>query len=242
MGPHEGARMKGAVLVLGGASEIGFGIARGYAARGHVVHLAARNVRRLEPLVADLKLRGAPAATAHEWDVLDYGATEKLLDALDPAPAIVVCAVGLLTSPDTDLLFRTNFNGPALALEAAARRLEATGRGLIIGLSSVAGDRGRSGNPLYGPAKSGFTSYLSALRNRLFRSGVRVMTVKPGPVATRMLTKRPPFTCTVDDVTRAVLKADDRGRDVVYVRWIWWPIMTAIRLLPEPLFKRLTLG
>lgn len=234
--------MKPAVLVLGGASEIGFGIARGYAARGHAVHLAARNAKRLDPLVADLKLRGAPVATAHEWDILDYAAIEPLLDSLDPAPGIVVCAVGLLTSPDTDLLFRTNFNGPILALEAAARRFEAKREGLIIGISSVAGDRGRSGNPLYGPAKSGFTAYLSALRNRLFKTGVRVMTVKPGPVATRMLTKRAPFTCTVDDVTRAVLKADARGRDVIYVGWIWWPIMTVIRLLPEPLFKRLTLG
>jgi decaprenylphospho-beta-D-erythro-pentofuranosid-2-ulose 2-reductase len=234
--------MKAAVLVLGGASEIGFGVARGYAARGHAIYLAARNARRLEPMVADLKLRGAPVATAHEWDVLDYDSIDKLLDSLDPAPGIVVCAVGLLVSPDPDLLFRTNFNGPVLALEAVARRFSNRRGGLIIGISSVAGDRGRSGNPLYGPAKSGFTAYLSALRNKLFRSGVRVMTVKPGPVATRMLTKQAPFVCTVDEVARAVLRADDRGRDVVYVRWIWWPIMTAIRFIPEPLFKRLTLG
>jgi hypothetical protein len=235
--------VKPAVLVLGGASEIGFGIARGYAARGHAIHLAARNAGRLEPMIADLKLRGAPVATAAEWDTLDYAAIEPLLDSLEPAPGIVVCAVGLLTSPDTDLLFRTNFNGPVLALEAVARRFEAKRAGLIIGISSVAGDRGRSTNPLYGPAKSGFTAYLSALRNRLFKAGVRVMTVKPGPVTTRMLpAKRAPFVCTVDDVTRAVLKAHDRGRDVIYVRWIWWPIMTVIRLLPEPLFKRLTLG
>lgn len=234
--------MKPAVLVLGGASEIGFAIARAYAVRGHAIHLAARNRARLEPMVADLRLRGAPQATAHEWDVLDYGAIEHLLDSLDPAPGIVVSAVGLLTSPDTDLLFRTNFNGPSLALEAVARRFAAKGEGLIIGISSVAGDRGRSANPLYGPAKSGFTAYLSALRNRLFKSGVRVMTVKPGPVATRMLTKKAPFTCTVDDVARAVIRADERGRDVIYVGWIWWPIMTAIRFLPEPLFKRLTLG
>jgi decaprenylphospho-beta-D-erythro-pentofuranosid-2-ulose 2-reductase len=234
--------MKPGVLVLGGASEIGFGIARGYAGRGHPIHLAARNAARLEPLIADLKLRGAPVATGHEWDVLDYAAIEPLLDSLDPAPGIVVCAVGLLRSPDTDLLFRTNFNGPILALDAVAQRFEARREGLIIGISSVAGDRGRSANPLYGPAKAGLTSYLSALRNRLFKTGVRVMTVKPGPVATRMLDHKAPFTCKVDDVTRAVLKADDRRRDVIYVGWIWWPIMSIIRLLPEALFKRLTLG
>lgn len=235
--------MKPAVLVLGGASEIGFGIARAYAALGHPIHLAARNARRLDPMVADLELRGAPTVTAHEWDTLDYASIEPLLDGLDPAPGIVVCAVGLLVSSDTDLLFRTNFNGPALALESVARRFETRREGLIVGISSVAGDRGRSANPIYGPAKAGFSAYLSALRNRLFKSGVRVMTVKPGPVSTRMLDgKKAPFTCTVDDVARAVLKADAAKRDVVYVGWIWWPIMTIIRLLPEALFKRLTLG
>ncbi len=235
--------MKPAVLILGGASEIGFGIARAYAAQGHSIHLAARNAGRLEPMVADLKLRGAPTVTAQEWDTLDYAAIEPLLDALDPPLGIVVCAVGLLTSPDTDLLFRTNFNGPSLALEAVARRFEATRDALNSAISSVAGDRGRAANPIYGPAKAGFTAHLSALRNRLFKSGVRVMTVKPGPVATRMLgAKKAPFTCTVDDVARAVLKADTAKRDVVYVGLIWWPIMTIIRLLPEALFKRLTLG
>jgi decaprenylphospho-beta-D-erythro-pentofuranosid-2-ulose 2-reductase len=235
--------MTNAVLILGGASEIGFGIARAYAAEGRPVHLAARNVGRLDPLVSDLKLRGAPTVTAHEWDTLDYASIEPLLDKLDPAPNVVVAAMGLLTSPDVDLLFRTNFNGPALALEAVAKRFEAKRSGLIIGISSVAGDRGRSANPIYGPAKAGFTAYLSALRNRLFKSGVRVMTVKPGPVSTRMLgAKKAPFTCTVDDVAQAVLKADKKKRDVVYVAWIWWPIMTIIRLLPEALFKRLTLG
>jgi decaprenylphospho-beta-D-erythro-pentofuranosid-2-ulose 2-reductase len=235
--------MKAAVLILGGTSEIGFAIARAYAAAGHPIHLAARNVARLEPLIADLRVRGAPTATAHRWDVLDSAAMDSLLDGLDPAPGIVVSAVGLLHADDADLLFRTNFNGPALALEAVARRFEARRTGLIVGISSVAGDRGRAANPIYGPAKAGFTAYLSALRNRLFASGVRVMTVNPGPVATRMLgSKKAPFTCTADDVAAAVLKADARRRDVVYVAWIWWPIMTIIRLLPEALFKRLKLG
>ena len=235
--------MKAAVLILGGTSEIGFAIARAYAALGHPIHLAARNAAHLEPLVADLKVRGAPSASAHAWDVLDTAAIDPLLDSLDPQPDIVVSAVGLLRADDVDLLFRTNFNGPALALEAVARRFEARRAGLIIGISSVAGDRGRAANPIYGPAKAGFTAYLSALRNRLFASGVRVMTVNPGPVATRMLgAKKAPFICTADDVATAVLRADTRGRDVVYVAWIWWPIMTIIRLLPETLFKRLKLG
>ena len=235
--------MKAAVLILGGTSEIGFAIARAYAAAGHPIQLAARNEARLAPLIADLKVRGAPSATAHAWDALDTVAIEPLLDNLDPLPGIVVSAVGLLHADDVDLLFRTNFNGPALALEAVARRFETRRAGLIIGISSVAGDRGRAANPIYGPAKAGLTAYLSALRNRLFPSGVRVMTVNPGPVATRMLgTRKVPFTCTADDVASAVLKADARGRDVVYVAWIWRPIMTIIRLLPEPLFKRLRLG
>src|SRR5258708_31809997 len=104
--------MKAAVLILGGTSEIGFAIARAYAAVGHPIHLAARNVARLEPLVADLRVRGAPTATAHGWDVLDSTAIDPLLHGLDPAPEIVVSAGGLLHAHHADLLFRTHFKGP----------------------------------------------------------------------------------------------------------------------------------
>ena len=140
-----------------------------------------------------------------------------------------------------DLIMRSNYNGPALALNEVALRMQRRGSGQIIGISSVGGDRGRASNYVYGSAKAGFTAFLSGLRNRLARTGVRVMTVKPGFVNTRMtagmkLPKR--LTAEATEVATAVLRAQKAGRDVIYVRPIWRPIMLIIRGLPEPIFKR----
>jgi hypothetical protein len=114
---------------------------------------------------------------------------------------------------------------------------------LIVGISSVAGDRGRGSNYVYGAAKAGFTAFLSGLRNRLSPLGVRVVTVKPGFVRTRMTEgmKLPPvLTAEADEVGRAIFKAE-RGGDVLYVRPVWRGVMAIIRAIPEPVFKRLKL-
>jgi len=110
-----------------------------------------------------------------------------------------------------------------------------------VGISSVAGDRGRASNYVYGSAKAGFTAFLSGLRNRLARKGVHVVTVLPGFVATRMtqgLDLPPRLTATPEAVAIAIEAAVNRRRDVIYVKAIWWPIMLIIRHLPEPIFKR----
>jgi hypothetical protein len=120
--------------------------------------------------------------------------------------------------------------------------MEARGSGCLIGISSVAGERGRATNYIYGSAKAGFTAFLSGLRNRLARTDVHVMTVKPGFVRTRMTEgmKLPgKLTAEPEEVAAAVLAAEAKRRDVLYVRSIWRPVMTAIRLLPEPLFKKM---
>ena len=136
----------------------------------------------------------------------------------------------------------TNYIGPALLMGALAGRFEERGSGVLVGVSSVAGDRGRATNYVYGSAKAGFTAFLSGLRNRLARTGVHVITVKPGFVRTRMtegmdLPAR--LTATPDEVAAAVVEAIRRRRDVVYVRRVWRLIMLIVRALPEPLFKRL---
>ncbi|MEI9928749.1 MAG: SDR family NAD(P)-dependent oxidoreductase [Sphingomonas sp.] len=167
-------------------------------------------------------------------------------------PGTVVMVAGLLGDQQdseghpaaADLVMRTNYNGPALYLLAAARRLEAAGKGVIVGISSVAGDRGRGSNYVYGSAKAGFTALLSGMRNRLARKGVHVMTVKPGFVDTRMtrgmdlpkaLTARP------EEVAAAVVRGQRRGADVIYTRPVWRLVMTVIRSIPEGVFKRLNL-
>lgn len=241
---------KDPVLVLGAMSDIGRAVARAYGAAGHPLQLAARDSARLEREAEDLRVRCSVPVSAHEFDVLATDRHDAFLDSLSPAPGIVVCVVGLM--PDQEraradpaaaaLAMRTNYVGPALILEAAAARMQARGGGTLIGVSSVAGDRGRAVNYLYGSAKAGLTAYLSGLRARLSGSGVQVVTVKPGFVRTRMtrgmklpnaLTARP------EEVAAAILAAHRKGRDVVYVRPVWRAIMTAIRCLPEPVFKRL---
>jgi decaprenylphospho-beta-D-erythro-pentofuranosid-2-ulose 2-reductase len=135
------------------------------------------------------------------------------------------------------------FTGCVSLLTHAAARMEAQGRGWICGISSVAGDRGRPSNYVYGAAKAGLTAYLEGLRGRLHRSGVRVVTVKPGFVDTRMTFGRVggPLVADPARVARGIRRAVAGGPATVYLPWFWRPIMLVIRLIPEPLFKRLRL-
>ena len=141
-------------------------------------------------------------------------------------------------------VMRTNYVGPALLLGALAERFAARGSGILVGVSSVAGERGRAANYVYGSAKAGLTALLSGLRNRLAHSGVQVLTVKPGYVRTRMTAgMRLPaaLTATPDAVAVAVVAALQARRDVVYVPRIWRLIMLLVRALPERMFKRMKL-
>jgi short-subunit dehydrogenase len=142
-------------------------------------------------------------------------------------------------------IMRTNFEGPALLLAEAANRMLARGRGAIVGVSSVAGERGRASNYVYGSAKAGFTAFLSGLRNRLSGTNVRVVTVKPGFVRTKMtegLALPPLITANPGEVGHAVYRAAEvRPRDVIYVRPVWAAIMAVIRAIPEFIYKRLRL-
>jgi short-subunit dehydrogenase len=239
---------KPTVLVLGGRSDIGLAVARRFAAAGHPIQLAARNAAGLEADRADIALRHQVPVSLHEYDVL-ASAPDAWIDALPALPGIVVCVVGLLgdqteSARDADRaaeVMRTNYEGPALILGAFANRFEAQGSGAIVGVSSVAGDRGRASNYVYGSAKAGFTAFLSGLRNRLAAKGVKVVTVKPGFVATRMtegMQLPPKLTAKPEDVAAVIETAVRRGRDVVYVKPVWALIMLIIRHLPEAVFKR----
>jgi hypothetical protein len=139
---------------------------------------------------------------------------------------------------------RANYEGPALILGLLAERFAARGSGTLIGISSVAGERGRASNYVYGSAKAGFTAFLSGLRNRLAKGPVRVITVKPGFVATQMtegMDLNPRLTAQPDAVAEAIWQAQAKGRDVLYVKPVWALIMAIIRALPERLFKKTSL-
>jgi short-subunit dehydrogenase len=141
-------------------------------------------------------------------------------------------------------MFSVNYVGAASILEIAAADMEKQGKGTIIGISSVAGDRGRGSNYLYGSAKAGFTAYLSGLRNRLFSSGVHVLTVKPGFVYTAMTAHLPlpkPLTAQPHQVAKDIFRAAQKQKNVIYTLWMWRYVMMIIRNIPEFIFKKLKL-
>lgn len=242
----------GSVLILGAASDIGREVARAYAKAGHPLILAARRSERLAPDAADLRIRWGVSIRTVDFDVLELASHRGLLDELGETPEIVVLLIGILCDQqlaavdlrEAELALLTNFVAPALLLGEIANRMERLGRGTIIGVSSVAGDRGRAANYVYGSAKAGLNAFLSGLRNRLSAKGVRVITVKPGFVDTRMtenMTLPPLLTAQPVEVAAAIVAAQLKGRDIVYVRRVWRPIMFMIRALPERVFKRLSL-
>ena len=238
------------LLVLGGRSDIGIAVAHAFAAKGYAVRLAARDPAALERDVADLGTRHGIEATAHQFDALATKTLPKFIADLPELPDVVVCAVGVLGEQAADendpariaAVLRANFEGPATALTLFAERMATRGSGSLVGISSVAGERGRASNYVYGSAKAGFTAFLSGLRNRLAGKGVHVVTVLPGFVATRMIegmTTPKPLTAQPKEVGDAIYRAVEKGLDVVFVRPIWRQIMRAIRVIPEGRFKKM---
>jgi decaprenylphospho-beta-D-erythro-pentofuranosid-2-ulose 2-reductase len=240
------------LLLLGGTSDIGRAAALQFARAGFRVMLASRSEEEGRRNADDIAARTGVTVTTHRLDILETERFGSFLDGLPTLPDVAVCVVGELgdqfraqSDPaHAAMVLRTNFEGPALLLGVLAERFLARGSGTIIGVSSVAGDRGRGSNYVYGAAKAGFTAFLSGLRNRLASEGVRVVTVIPGFVRTRMTAgmRLPPVvTAEADEVGRAIFAASQRGGDVIYVRRIWRPIMTVIGHIPERVFKRLRL-
>lgn len=243
---------KGSVLLLGARSDMALAIAHRFAAAGHPIQMAARDVEDLARDRDDIALRHGVPVTVHAFDALDTTAFATFVDGLPALPEIVVCAVGAMgqqgrnerDATEATRVLRSNFEGPALILAELANRFEARGSGTLVGISSVAGERGRATNYVYGSAKAGFTAFLSGLRNRLAGRGVHVVTVLPGFVATNMTERMDlpaRLTAAPEEVAQAVQRAVDRRQNIVYVRRIWQIIMLVIRNIPESVFKRLKL-
>lgn len=243
--------MKTTWIILGGTSTIARAFARQASERGEGVILCGRDMDDLRVTANDCAFRGAPVAEAIRYDARDPETIPPIMARSDTLDGVISVAVFVGSMPpqediDTDpsLIDGTvadSFTGPARFLTSIAPRLEDRGMGTVIGVGSVAGDRGRLGNYVYGASKAGFHTYLSGLRNRLGRSGVHVVTVKPGTVDTAMTwgLDKLPFLAQPEKVASDILRAADRKKDVVYTPFIWWPVMTIIRLIPERIFKKM---
>lgn len=233
------------VLVLGGGSEIGLATVRALVGRGtRRVVLAARAPERLEPEAAALRAQGAEVAL-EAWDAGDADAQPAAIGALFDRHGdldVVLAAAGVLDGPTADVI-RTNFLGLAAALAPAAERLRAQGHGTLVVLSSVAGERARRSNYLYGSSKAGLDAFAQGLGDALTGSGVGVLVVRPGFVHTKMTAglDPAPLATTPDKVAEAIVAGLARGSHTVWVpgplRWV----MSVLRHLPRPLFRRLDL-
>jgi short-subunit dehydrogenase len=242
------------VLVVGATSAIAAETARVYAAYGARLFLTGRHAERLEAVAADLRVRGARAVETAVLDVTDHARRDAVLEAawaafggLDVAllahgvlPDQARCQAG---AAETVEALEVNFVSTAALLTPLANRFEAAGHGCIAVITSVAGDRGRQSNYVYGAAKGGLDRFLEGLRNRLFHAGVAVVTLKPGFVDTPMTAglRQGPLFVSAARAGRAVHRSIERRRDVAYIPWFWRPIMAIIRALPEAVFKRLRL-
>ncbi len=243
------------ILIIGATSAIAVASARQWAAQGARFFLVARNGERLKQVADDLRARGAPLAATYELDINSLDQHSAMLDrcttelgSLD----IVLVAPGTL--PDhvacqTDAMvavreFNTNAVSVIALLTPIATLLEAQRHGALAVISSVAGDRGRPSNYLYGSAKAALSAFCEGLNARLFKAGVHVLTIKPGFVATPMTAdlKLPgPLVATPEKVASDIVRAIEKRKNVLYTPWFWSIIMLIIRSVPKFLFKRASL-
>ena len=242
------------ILVLGATSGIAEATCRIWAAQGASLFLVARNPEKLAAVAADLKVRGASYVDTAVAD----------LDDTDKHPELLAHAVNSLTGMDIASLTHgilgdqteaerdfntaaqiiyTNFMAPVSLLTWLGNFCVQRHAGTLAVISSVAGDRGRKSNYLYGSSKAGLSAFLGGLRNRVDREGVTVLNIKPGPTKTAMTAGMPKSDkfADVDSVAESIVSAIDKRKDVLYVPFQWQPIMFIIRNIPERIFKKLDL-
>ncbi len=242
------------VLIVGATSAIAQEVAKHFARAGDRLFLVGRNEEKLNAVADDLRVRGAETVATFLMDVNDLERHEPMIEeaerTLGPLDVVLI-AHGVLpdqkaAEQDVRLAldtFHTNATSVIALLTPLANRFEQRGRGTIAVISSVAGDRGRQSNYVYGSAKAAVSAFTSGLRNRLHRAGVQVITVKPGMVDTPMTAhmRKGPLFASPEKVGKDIYNAILKGKDVVYTPWYWALIMWLIVHIPESVFKRLKL-
>ncbi len=237
-------------LIIGAYSDIALATAYALAKKGVNLQLAARDINRLQQTSSDLAIRYDITVDLIELDILDSDYFGDFINNLSPLPDIAICTVGMLGEQTADQknlyeavkIIRTNFEGPATILGELTNAFCERGSGTIVGISSVAGERGRAANYIYGSAKAGMTTYLSGLRNRCFKHNVHVTTILLGFVDTKMtagLDLPKILTAKPKSVARVIVRSLERKSDVIYIKRIWAFIMWIVKHLPERIFKLL---
>jgi len=241
------------LLILGANSDVAQAVARRFAGRkADAICLASRDTGLLAKRGRDIALRTGVKMHTCFFDAADTASYHAFYDNLPEKPDMVVLAFGHMEEQDTlradfsriHQMVMVNFVGAASILEIVAADFEKRQGGMIVGISSVAGERGRRSNYLYGASKSALTTLLSGLRNRLRGADVRVMTVLPGFIRTKMtehLDLPGLLTASPEQVAEDIARGVEKGRDILYTRWFWRWIMMIIRWIPERVFKRLDL-
>lgn len=237
-------------IIVGASSGIGEALARALAADGTRVALVARRGDRLESLAREI---GIEQVLVYAHDVTQTVVVGPLFESITRDLGgldLIIYAAGVMppvgpqeydTAKDAATI-AANFAGAVAWLNEAARRFETAGAGTIVGISSVAGDRGRRGNPVYGATKAALNAYLESLRNRIERRGAFVVTIKPGPVRTPMTAGlKMPGMIPAEQAASEILRAARARVRVAYVPGRWKPIMAVIRAIPAPIFKYLNI-
>ena len=247
----------GHYLILGSGSAIAAALARELAAAGKPLILAGRKLDAVNAQATDLRLRYGVPVEVIEFDALEPekipSFVERCCQIADSRIEAVIACYGTmpaLVPPDQmndqiGELVQVNFTSVAQLFECFAPRLMAVKSGMLVAISSVAGDRGRQSNYLYGAAKAALTAYLAGLRNRLYSHGVHVLTVKPGftdsPMTRGKVPAESPLLASPETVARDIVRAINRRSNVIYTPWWWRGIMAIITSIPESIFKRMKL-
>jgi decaprenylphospho-beta-D-erythro-pentofuranosid-2-ulose 2-reductase len=243
-----------AVLALGATSAIAEATLRLLAERGARFYLVGRNAEKLNVVAADLQTRGATGVATHVMNLDDTACHQEMLKAAAASLGgieLVLLAHGVLGDQKeaeesygaTEAVLRTNLLSAVSLITWLANYFEQTGSGTLAVISSVAGDRGRKSNYVYGASKGALSIFVDGVRNRIDRAGVQVLTVKPGFVATPMTEHLPqgPLFATPAQVGAGIVKAIEKRKDVVYLPSFWALIMLVIRAIPRSIFKKLNL-
>lgn len=237
------------VLILGASSDIGVALARKYAQEKCSIILAGRNVDQLRPLQSDIRIRYNVACDIFSFDASCFETHKSFYESLPVKPDITIYVIGYMNDNDQVITnwneslktINANYTGAISILNIIAEDYASKRSGTIVGISSVAGNRGRQSNYIYGSAKAGFTAYLSGLRNRLYHYNVHVLTVLPGFVYTKMtehLQLPGLLTAKPAQVADAIYSGTQKKKNVLYVKWFWRWIMLIITSIPEPVFKK----